>query len=54
MNPSSLTGHVTPIDAGAEVVGVFFLGDKPVLALASGEVLLGGIRARKFMRTGRS
>ena len=46
MNPFSLTEHVTPIAAGAEVVGVFFLGDKPVLALATGEVLLGEARAK--------
>jgi WD40 repeat protein len=44
MSLSSLTEHVTPIDAGAEVVGAFFLGQTPVLALASGEALLSDSR----------
>jgi WD40 repeat protein len=40
MSLSSITDHVTPISAGAEVVGACFLGSQPVLALAIGEVLL--------------
>lgn len=36
---SSLTSHVTPIEAGAHVVLAAFLKGAPVLALANGEVL---------------
>ncbi|MCW2276189.1 WD40 repeat domain-containing protein [Rhodoblastus acidophilus] len=42
---TSLTQHVTPIDAKAEVVGAFFLGRLPVLVLGNGEVLLAEIGA---------
>lgn len=40
MSTSSLTEHVTPIEAKASVVGAFFLGRTPALALADGFVLL--------------
>jgi len=42
---TSLTQHVTAIEAQAEVVGAFFLGRLPALALANGEVLLAEIGA---------
>jgi WD40 repeat protein len=42
---TSLTEHVTPIEAKAEVVGACFLGRQPALALANGEVLLAEIGA---------
>ncbi len=38
---TSLAEHLRPLDAGAEVVAAAFLGEKPVLALADGAVLLG-------------
>lgn len=40
---SSLTAHVTALDAGAHVVAAAFLGDRPVLALANGEVVFGAV-----------
>jgi WD40 repeat protein len=43
MSPSSLTEHVTPIDAGAEIVSAGFLGRTPAFALADGTVLLADI-----------
>ena len=43
MGLSSLTDRVTPIEAGAEVVGAAFLGRLPVFALADGTVLLAEI-----------
>jgi WD40 repeat protein len=45
MSQSSVTDHVTPIEAESEVVGACFLGRLPVLALANGEVLLAEIGA---------
>jgi WD40 repeat protein len=47
---TSLTQHVTPIDAKAEVAGAFFLGRLPVLVLGSGEVLLAEIGAETRLR----
>jgi len=47
---TSLTQHVTPIDAQAEVVGAFFLGRLPVFALANGEVLLAEIGAQTRLK----
>ena len=47
---TSLTQHVTAIEAQAEVVGAFFLGRLPVLALANGEVLLGEIGAETRLK----
>jgi WD40 repeat protein len=43
MSQSSLTERVTPLDAGAEIVGAAFLGRTPAFALADGGVLLAGI-----------
>ncbi|MET0604945.1 MAG: WD40 repeat domain-containing protein [Beijerinckiaceae bacterium] len=47
--PDSLTKNVTPIDAGAHVVGAAFLGETGALALADGMIILrdeaGGQRA---------
>ena len=40
MSTSSLTEHVTPIDAGSEIVGAGFLGATPAFALADGAILL--------------
>jgi WD40 repeat protein len=42
MSLSSLTEHVTLIEAKAEVVGAAFFGRQPAFALANGEVLLAG------------
>lgn len=39
---ASLTQNVTPIEAGAPVTGVAFLGTLPALALGDGSVLLAG------------
>jgi WD40 repeat protein len=47
MNPSSLTGLVSPIVAGAGVVGAGFLGRTPALALADGVVVLAEIGAEQ-------
>ena len=47
---TSLTQHVTAIEAQAEVVGAFFLGRLPVLALANGEVLLAEIGAETRLK----
>ena len=44
---SSLTEHLRPLDAGAEVVASAFLGDVPALALADGVVLIGEQGAQK-------
>src|ERR1700746_2765390 len=38
---SSLTQHVRPLEAGAEVVAAAFVGETPALALADGAVLIG-------------
>ncbi len=38
---TSLAEHLHPLDAGGQVVAAVFLGEKPVLALADGLVLLG-------------
>jgi len=38
---TSLAEHLRPLDAGAQVATAAFLGEKPVLALADGVVLLG-------------
>ena len=40
---TSLTEHVTPIAAGAEVVAAAFLGRTPAFALADGTILRAGI-----------
>ncbi len=40
---TSLTQHVTPIEAGAEVVAAAFLGRTPAFALADGTILRAGI-----------
>ena len=40
---TALTGNVSPIAAGAHVVGAAFLGRTPALALADGKILLSGI-----------
>ncbi|MBV8474760.1 MAG: WD40 repeat domain-containing protein, partial [Hyphomicrobiales bacterium] len=44
---SSLTAHVRPLEAGAEVVRVAFLAGSPALALADGVVLIGEADAQK-------
>lgn len=44
---NSLTAHVAPIEAGAPVTGVAFIGAAPALALGDGCVLLGEIGAQK-------
>jgi WD40 repeat protein len=44
---SSLTAHVRPLPAGAEVVRVGFLGGAPALALADGVALIGEPDAQK-------
>ena len=38
---TSLTEHVTPLEAGAHVVAAAFLGDRPALVLADGGILMG-------------
>ncbi len=50
MSLSSLTERVTPVQAGAEVVGGFFLGRVPLFVLANGEVLLAEIGAETRVR----
>ena len=40
MAASSLTAHVTPLDAGAPIAAAGFLGQVPALALEDGTVLL--------------
>ncbi|PPQ36744.1 WD-40 repeat-containing protein [Rhodoblastus acidophilus] len=47
---TSLTEHVTLIEAQAEVVGAFFLGRLPVLALANGEAILAEIGAETRLK----
>jgi WD40 repeat protein len=44
---SSLTAHVRPLPAGAEVVRAAFLGGAPALALADGAALIGEPDAQK-------
>ena len=44
---SSLTAHVRPLPAGAEVVRVSFLNGAPALALADGAALIGEPDAQK-------
>lgn len=44
---TSLTDHVVPVDAGAHVIAVTFLGDEPALVLADGAVLVGADRQRR-------
>ncbi|HEY1942964.1 MAG TPA: WD40 repeat domain-containing protein [Roseiarcus sp.] len=44
---SSLTAHVRPLEAGAQVVRVAFLAGSPALALADGIVLIGEGDAQK-------
>jgi WD40 repeat protein len=44
---SSLTAHVRPLPAGAEVVRVSFLGGAPALALADGIAVIGEPEAQK-------
>jgi len=47
---TSLTEHVTLIEAQAEVVGAFFLGRLPVLVLANGEAILAEIGAETRLK----
>ncbi len=47
MSQTSLTGLVSPIVAGAGVVGAGFLGRTPALALADGAVVLAEIGAEQ-------
>ncbi len=50
MGLSSLTDRVTPIEAGAEVVGAAFLGRLPAFALADGTVLVAEIGAERRIK----
>lgn len=43
---TSLTEHVTPLEAGAHVVAAAFLGDRPALVLAEGGILMGAAGAQ--------
>ena len=44
---ASLTAHLRPFDAGAQVVGAAFFGAEPALAAADGAVLIGEPGAQK-------